>query len=166
MSWKAIAGSILFVLILLAGSNFLNWKLTSISYYKDGQNSVIKDSTETRIDTVFVEVEVTKYEWIIINEGVTDIVNDVVTYSTSLDSTFVIDEDTVAVLTQDISFTEGIFEILTKLEIRPVEKIINVTKTIFQTVPVEVPADPPFYNTFWFGSVFSTIAIILLALFL
>ena len=67
------------------------------------------------------------------------------------------------VLNQDISFTEGVFETLLKIDIRPVEKIITVTKTEYRTVIKEVPADPPFYNTFVFGSVFTTIALLLLA---
>lgn len=160
MSWKAIAGSILFVLILLAGSNYVTWKVTSETYYKDGVSSVVQDSVKA--DTVWVEVEVIKYEWIIVKQAEADTVDEIITYSTSLDSTFVIDEDTVAVLKQDISFTEGMFEILTNIEIRPIESIIITTE--YKTIVVPVPEGNPFYDTTVFGIILTLVLQAIIAL--
>ena len=167
MSWKAgiIAGGI--ILILLAGSNFVNWKLTSVSYYEAGQNSVIQDSMAvTAADTVWAVADtVIKYEWLIVSEAVIDTVNEVVTYSTHIDTAVVINKDTVAIINQDISLTEDIFEILMKIDIRPVEKIINVIKTEFRTVIKKVAADPPFYNTWIVGFISGVISFLLLVIF-
>lgn len=155
MSWKAIAGSILFILILLAGSNFVNWKLTSKAYYKAGQNSVVQDSIITDIDTVKVPYPVpVYYEKKETKKAEIDSTEDAIIYTTSLDSTFVMGGDTVATLVQEIAFSEGMFDILSKIKIYPIESIIDSTTTVYQTVEVPVPADPPFYNTFWFASAF------------
>ena len=58
------------------------------------------------------------------------------------------------------------FEVLRDIEIRPVGKLINVVETIFQTVPVEVPADPPFYNTWIIGFISGIISFLLLVIFI
>jgi len=160
MGWKAIAGSILFVLILLAGSNLITWKLTSKTYFKDGVSSVVQDSL--KIDTVYVEIEVIKYEWIVVKDAEVDTIDEIITYSTSLDSTFVIGEDTVVTLNQNISFTEGIFEILTNIEIRPIESLI--IKTEYKTIKVPVPEGNPFYNTTVFGIILTLVLQAIVAL--
>ncbi len=165
MNWKAIAGSIIFVLILLASSNFVNWKLTSKAYYKDGQNSVIQDSVKTdtltviKIDTFYINI----HHYI---KAKVDTVGEVVFYSAKTDTVIIENQDTLAIIKEEITFNEGIFEVLMDIEIRPVEKLVEITKTVFRTAMVEVPADPPFYNTFWFGTVFTIIAAVLLAIFL
>ncbi len=167
MSWKAIAGSIIFVLILLAGSNFVNWKITSTSYYNDGyndgQSSIVQDST--RADTVrvpypdpfpvYIEREI---------EAETDTIDSVITYSAKIDTTVMKGGDTVAVITQDLYFTEGIFKTLMEIEIRPVERLVLITKTTFSTVPVFVNIDPPFYNTTVFGIILVLAVEVMLAI--
>ncbi len=113
--------------------------------------TLTQDSTVVTSDTVWVVADtVIKYEWLIIKEADTDTIEDIITYSTHIDTALVINKDTVAVINQDISLTEGIFETLMKIEIRPVEKIINVIKTEFRTVIKEVRISS-FPNTFLTG---------------
>ena len=167
MSWKAgiIAGGI--ILILLAGSNLVTWKLTSVSYYKDGQDSVVQDSVITDIDTVKIPYPVpVYYEKKETKKAEIDSTEDAIIYTTSLDSTFVIDGDTVATLTQEIAFSEGMFTILSKIKIYPMESIIDSTTTVYQTVEVPVPADPPFYNTWVTGFISGIISFLLLVIFI
>ncbi len=119
-----------------------------------------QDSTAIEIDTVWAVADtVIKYEWIFVNVADVDTVEDVLTYSTQLDTTIIIDKDTVLVLTADISFIEGIFETLMKIDIRPVEKIINVIKTEFRTVVREVSVSE-FPNTFITGFISMAILVI------
>ena len=131
----------------------------------DTRASIVTDSTVVvTTDTVWAVADtVIRYEWLIVSEAVIDTVNDAVTYSTHIDTAVVIDGDTVAVIKQDISFVDGIYEILTKIEIRPVEKIINVVKTEFRTVIKEVRISS-FPNTFLTGFISAIITIIALAL--
>lgn len=144
----------------LIASHYFYGNFRYDSGHRDGVSSVSQDSV--KIDTVFVEVPVIEYEWIVVKEAEVDTVNDasndLMTYSTSLDSTFVIDKDTVAVLKQDISFTEGMFEILTNIEIRPIEKIITVTNTVYQTAIKEV-AVSKFPNTFLTGFISAVVLV-------
>ncbi len=164
MSWKAIAGGILFVLILLAGSNFVTYKLSDKSGYDRAVATLTQDSTIVTADTVWAVTDtVIRYEWLIIKEADTDTVEDVITYSTHIDTAVVMGIDTVAVINQDISLTEGIFETLMNIEIRPVEKIINVIKTEFRTVVKEVRISS-FPNTFLTGFISAIITIIAVAL--
>ena len=164
MGWKAITGIIIFILIILVGSNIVNWKLTSTSYYNDGQDSVIQDSTIVEIDTVRVPYPDPFPVYIKVKvEAETDTTDDTITYSTHIDTALVIDKDTVAVINQDISITDGIFEVLMKIDIRPVEKIINVIKTEFRTVVKEVRISS-FPNTFLTGFISAVITIIAVAL--
>ena len=134
--------------------------------YADAVAAVTVDSTEVIIDTFYVETEVIKYEWLIVNEGVIDTVNEGVRYSTSLDTTVVIAQDTVAVLKQDISFSEGMFEVLSKIDIYPIERFIEVNKTVFRTVEVPVPASPPFYNTWIAGFISGIISFLMIVIFI
>jgi len=123
-----------------------------------------QDSTVVITDTVWVKADtVIRYEWLIVSEAVIDTVEDVLTYSTHIDTTVIINKDTVAVISQDISLTEGIFETLMKIDIRPVEKIINVVKTEFRTVVKEVRISS-FPNTFLTGFISAVITIIAVAL--
>jgi len=183
MTWKAgiIAGGI--ILILLAGSNFVNYKISYKAGYSAAVATLTQDSTVVTTDTVWAKADtVIKYEWLIVNEAVIDTVNDVVTYSTHIDTVIIKEttvamnyehyyeaytkKDTVAIINQDISFTEGIFKTLMKIDIRPVEKIINITETIFRTVEVPVSADPPFYNTWLAGFISGVISFLLLVIFI
>ncbi len=119
-----------------------------------------QDSTTIEIDTVWAVADtVIKYEWIFVNVAEIDTVEDVLTYSTQLDTTVIVDKDTVLVLTADISLTEGIFETLMKIDIRPIEKIINVVKTKFRTVIKEVRISS-FPNTFITGFISMAILVI------
>ncbi len=134
----------------------------------DTRASIVTDSTVVvTTDTVWAVADtVIRYEWLIINEAVIDTVNEVVTYSTQIDTAVVMGKDTVALISQDISLTEGIFQTLMKIDIRPIEKIVNVVKTEFRTVIKEVPADPPFYNTWITGFISGIISFILLVIFI
>jgi len=78
----------------------------------------------------------------------------------------IIEQDTVALISQDISFTEGIFKILMDVEIRPIKETITIDKIIFQTVEVPVPANPPFYQKFTFGFVTGILLMLLTIIFL
>ena len=131
--------------------------------YEDCLNSLTIDSTKT--DTLTI----VKYDTVYINihhyvRADVDTVNESLVFSTKIDTSVVIDKDTVVTLNQSISFSQGYFDIITDIQIRPVEKLVEVVKKVFRTVKVPVPADPPFYNTFWFGSVFTAIAILLIGL--
>ncbi len=131
----------------------------------DTRASIVTDSTVVvTTDTVWAVADtVIRYEWLIINEAVIDTVNEVVTYSTQIDTAVVMGKDTVALISQDISLTEGIFQTLMKIDIRPVEKIINVIKTEFRTVIKEVRISS-FPNTFLTGFISAVITIIIVAL--
>ena len=131
----------------------------------DTRASIVTDSTVVvTTDTVWAVADtVIKYEWLIVNEAVIDTVNDAVTYSTRIDTAVVINKDTVAIINQDISLTEGIFETLMKIDIRPVEKIINVVKTEFRTVVKEVRISS-FPNTFLTGFIPAIVTTIAVAL--
>ena len=130
----------------------------------DTRASIVTDSTVVITDTVWAKADtVIRYEWLIVSEAVIDTVEDVLTYSTHIDTAVVINKDTVAVISQNISLTEGIFETLMKIEIRPVEKIINVVKTEFRTVVKEVRISS-FPNTFLTGFISAIITIIAVAL--
>ncbi len=126
--------------------------------------TLIQDSTAVTVDTVWTVADtVIVYEWLIVNEAVIDTVEDVLTYSTHIDTTVIMGTDTVAIINQDISLTEGIFETLMKIDIRPVEKIINVVKTEFRTVVKEVRISS-FPNTFLTGFISAIVTTIAVAL--
>jgi len=114
-------------------------------------------------------------------EADVDTVNDVITYSTHIDtaivyhrdSTFntIMVSDTVAVISQDISltlikdaYTEGLFNVLMNIELKPIEKIITITEIVYQTVIKEVAASPPFYNTWIVGFISGVIMFLILAI--
>ena len=160
MSVRSTLLAIGITIVVLIASHYFYGEFKYKSGHRDGVSSVVQDSV--KVDTVFVEVEVIKYEWIVVKEAEVDTVDEIITYSTSLDSTFVVDKDTVAVLKQDISFTEGIFEILTNIEIRPIEKLI--IKTEYKTIEVLVPESNPFYNTTVFGIILTLVLQAIVAL--
>ena len=149
--------------------------------YKQGASDTVDSVTQdsVAVDTVIVAtidtVFITSY---VLIEAKVGTVGEVLFYSANLDTTILVEkirkmggwtiyeEDTLAIIKEEITFSEGIFEVLRDIELRPIEVIRTITESIYQTVPVEVPADPPFYNTFWFGSVFATLALLLTALLL
>ena len=120
--------------------------------YDDAVATLTTDSTAVVIDTFYVKADtVTKYEWVLVNVADVDSSKDALVYSTQLDTSIVIEGDTVATLREDISFSDGVFAILMDLELRPVEKIVEITRTEFRTVKVPVPADCTFPNTWLTG---------------
>ncbi len=131
----------------------------------DTRASIVTDSTVmVTADTVWAVADtVIRYEWLIVSEAVIDTVNEAVTYSTHIDTTVMIGGDTLAAITQDISFTEGIFETLMKIDIRPVELLVATTRTTFRTVIKEVSVSK-FPNTFLTGFISAVITIIAVAL--
>ncbi len=137
------------------------------SGYKDAVASVTQDSVEIRIDTVKIPYPdpFPVYLERTIDADI-DTVDNIITYSTHIDSTVIIDGDTVAVINLDISLTEAIFKILMEIDIRPAEYLITLTRTEFRTVPVFIPADPPFYNTWIVGFISGVISFLLLAIFI
>lgn len=169
MSWKAIAGSIFFVLILFAGSNFVTWKITTSQVTKDVQASLTQDSVRVdtlRVpypDTIYVKGDTIKIK---ADKEITELGT---IFKTNISIPIISKEDTIGIIDEKIIFNpeDETFKIIVEdLIIKPIEKYIPIVTTIYQTIPVEVPADPPFYNTFWFGSVFTIISAVLLAIFL
>ncbi len=135
---------------------------------REGYNRAVatltQDSTVVEIDTVRVPYPDPFPVYIKVKvEAETDTTDNTIIYSTHIDTALVINKDTVAVINQDISFTDGIFETLMRIEIRPVEKIINVVKTEFRTVVKEVRISS-FPNTFLTGFISAVITIIVVAL--
>ena len=130
-----------------------------VAGFNDGVRSITLDSTITLVDTVEV-TDTIEIRYYTVSEAVIDTVNDAVRYLTHLDTTVVVKEDTVMQLNQHISFSEGIFKILSEIETYPVEKWITKTETIYQTQVKEVPADNPFYNT-WLAGFASALVIVL-----
>ena len=189
MSTKSLLISVGIVAVLLIASHYFTYKTAYSKGYDDAVATLTIDSTKTdtitvvKYDTVYIKIHhYTRADV----DTVHNVTGDALIYKMLVDTSVVIAEDTVVVLKQDISFApsfitdgggnewtvytkddfKGYFDIITDIQIRPVEKLIEVTKTVFRTVKVPVPADPPFYNTFWFGSVFATIAILLIGLLL
>jgi len=168
MNWRAliITGSI--ILILLAGSNFVTYRVTKNVVKKELLESIIKDSVVvdtvivTKIDTIFIENKNVN-----IKAKKTEEKNETI-FSKEFEVPIISKKDTVGELKEKVSFNlkKETFDIVRDIIIKPVEKLVTVQKRIYKTVPVEVPASPPFYNTFWFGSVITTIAIIILAILL
>ena len=153
-----VAGGI--VLILLAVSNFITWRVTKSIVTDDVIATLTTDSTA--VDTVLTVEYDTVYIYFPYYAGaLIDTVGDDIVYSTQIDTSVVDKGIEVFHLKQSVSFSNGYFDIITDIQIRPVEKLVEVTKTTFRTVLKEVPANPPFYNTYIFGSV-STIVVILL----
>ena len=163
MSVKSTLWAIGIAIAVLIASNYYTYKTAYSKGYDDAVATLTIDSTKT--DTLTI----VKYDTVYINihhytRADVDTVNESLVFSTQIDTSVVVDSVEVFHLKQSVSFSQGYFDIITDIQIRPVEKLVEVTKTVFRTVKVPVPADPPFYNTFWFGSVFATIAILLIGL--
>ena len=136
-----------------------------VAGYNAGFHSVIQDSSITHTDTVFT-TDTVKVRYDVVREAEIDTINDALRYTTQIDTSVYENGTKVATLKQDISLTRGIFSILTDIDVFPVERLVTTTETVYQTATVEVPASPPFYNTFWFGSASTIIAILLIVLLL
>ena len=169
MSWKALIISGGIILILLAGSNFVTYKVS----YNQGKKDAIASITQgsVRIDTVFVPLLDTvfvKADTIKVKAG-KEVAESGTIFKTRIAIPVIMEEDTIGIINEKISFNpenETFNVIIEDLVIKPIEKYVPIVTKIYRTIPVEVSVDPPFYNTFWFGSVFATIALILVAIFL
>ncbi len=160
MSLKSTLVAAGVILLILAASHYFTYRAGYSDGSDDKEATLTQDSTVVTTDTVWAKADtVIRFEWLIVNEAEIDTIEDVITYSTHIDTTIIIDKDTVAVINQDISLTEGIFETLMKIDIRPVEKIINVIKTEFRTVVKEVRISS-FPNTFLTGFISMVILVI------
>ena len=121
--------------------------------YDDAVATLTTDSTA--VDTVLtVEYDTVYIYFPYYAEAQIDTVYESLVFSTQIDTSVVINEDTVVVLKQDISFApsfitdggggkwtvytqddfKGYFDIITDIQIRPVEKLVEVTKREFRTV--------------------------------
>jgi len=126
--------------------------------------SIVQDSVEIRIDTVripypdpfpvYIEREI---------EAEIDSIDGVITYFAEIDTTVMAEGDTLVVIEQSLSFSEGVFKTIMKIDIRPVEYLITLTRMEFRTVPVFIKADPPFYNTWIVGFISGVISFLILA---
>jgi len=165
MSWKAIAGSIFFVLILLAGSNFVTWKLTTSALRKEFKTSVTKDSSETIIDTVWLKPDTIRIRTASVKKADFNIINEVGFHSADFDTMIVENGDTLAIIKENISFVDGMFELLRDIKIMPPEQSAETEDTInWQTAIIEIPADPPFYNTWIAGFISGVISFVILVI--
>ena len=129
-----------------------------------GKGMVMHDSTTVRIDTVIKKVPdpfPVYYERK--KQAEVDTLENIIFYSAGFDTTVVVDGDTLAVITEDVIFDGNMLEVIREIKIIPVEKLIIKTITEWQTVMMEVPADPPFYNTFWFASIFWGLVAVIVA---
>ena len=160
------------IIILMLIASFFTGRITC---YRAGEDDTIanltQDSTSVdtltivKYDTVYIKIHhYVRADVDTVSGALNEALNGAINYSTNIDTSVVVDSVEVFHLKQSISFSEGMFEVLSKIDIYPIEKIVEVTKTVFRTVKVPVPADPPFYDTFWFGSIFTAIAILLIGL--
>ena len=160
MSWKSTLITVGVIILTFAVIGYFYGEHKYIRGYDDTVATLSQDSTEVIIDTFYIKGRETTVYIPYYAEAVIDTVDNTIIYSTQIDTSVVIDKDTIAVLTQDIVFSEGYFDILTNILIKPVEKLVKVTKTEFRTVIKEVEADPPFYNT-WIAGFISGIVLFL-----
>jgi hypothetical protein len=149
MSVKSTLIALGVVLIFIALGYFYGEKKYDTGY-DDAINSITLDSTVTTADTVYTKGrEVTVYIPYYV-KAIVDTVDESIIYSTELDTSVVIEQDTVVTLKQDISFSEGFFNILTDLVIKPIKETVTINTTQFQTVVKEIPVSQ-FPNTFLTG---------------
>jgi hypothetical protein len=158
MSFKSFGFAVLSHLILLAVGFFIG------RYTAPEPKLPSFEPREAKVDTVIrwkdSEAQiVSKDEPAIINPKQPEI------YRSILDTIAVIGEDSIDVL-QSITFNDSTktFGSILNIKMRKMER--TIIDSIFVPQIIEVPADQPFYDTFWFGSVFSIIAVLLIAIFL
>ncbi len=165
MSFKSTLLVTGIVIAVLVASHYAVHIVTKNIVTEDVLASITQDSVVTVIDTVRVPYPdpFPVYLERTIDADI-DTVDNIITYSTQLDTTIIIDGDTVAVINQDISLTEGIFNILMNIELRPIEKTITITETVYQTITKEVPSSPPFYNTWIVGFISGVISFLILVI--
>ena len=174
MNWKSILAMSIVIAVLVVTHYFYGEHR-----YKQGASDTVDSVTQdsVAVDTVIVAtidtVFITSYYLI---EAKVDTVGEVLFYSANLDTTILVEkirkmggwtiyeEDTLAIIKEEITFSEGIFEVLRDIELRPIEVIRTITESIYQTVPVEVPADPPFYNTWIAGFISGVISFLILVI--
>ncbi len=117
---------------------------------------VTQDSAEVRIDTFYIKGDTIRLP------AEKEMADSGMIFRTELTIPVITGLDTVGMIKQKVSFDseKEMFNIvIEELIIKPATKYIPVfKKTYYQTAIREVPADPPFYNTFWFGVIFTTVA--------
>ena len=117
---------------------------------------VSQDSVKTVTDTFYVKGDTIRLP------AEKEMADSGVIFRTELAIPVIVGLDTVGMIKQKVSFDseKEMFNIfIEELIIRPVTKYVPVSvKTYYQTAIKEIPADPPFYNTFWFGVIFTTVA--------
>ena len=117
---------------------------------------VTQDSVKTIVDTFYVKGDTIRLP------AEKEMADSGIMFRTELIIPVIVGLDTVGMIKQKVSFDSGkeMFNIIIEeLIIKPVTKYIPVLmKTYYQTAIREVAADPPFYNTFWFGVIFTTVA--------
>ena len=172
--------STIIAVVLLAAGLFASHYFTYKTAYSTGYDAAVAtlsvdstavDTVITKADTVFVikfrhyvDADVDSISWVD-ETGQTDSVLFDIVYSTQIDTSVVSGTDTVATLTQNISFSNGYFDIVTDIQIRPVEKLVEVTKTSFRTVLKEVTVSE-FPNTWLTGFISGVISFLIMVLLL
>jgi len=187
MSTKSLLISVGIVAVLLIASHYFTYKVGYSNGTDDTIATLTQDSTTVTSDTTWNirDSVVIKYKWARLVFADVDTVNESLVFSTQIDTSVVIAEDTVVVLRQDISFApsfitdgggnewtvytkddfKGYFDIITDIQIRPVEKLVEVTKTSFRTVVKEVTVSE-FPNTWLTGFISGVISFLIMVLLL
>ncbi|KKL93218.1 hypothetical protein LCGC14_1876960, partial [marine sediment metagenome] len=94
-----------------------------------------------------------------------NIINEVGFHSADFDTMIVENGDTLAIIKENISFVDGMFELLRDIKIMPPEQSAETEDTInWQTAIIEIPADPPFYNTWIAGFISGVISFVILVI--
>ncbi len=163
MSWKfgIIAGGVILALLAVIFYFYGEHKenvgvektLTSLT---EDSLRITQDSVKAIIDTFYIKGDTIRLP------AEKEMADSGMVFKTELTIPVIVGLDTVGMIKQKVSFDseEEVFDIIIEeLIIKPVTKYIPVImKTYYQTAIREVPADPPFYNTFWFGVIFTTVA--------
>ena len=153
------------IIILMLIASFFTGRITC---YRAGEDDTIANLTQdsTSVDTLTI----VKYDTVYINihhyiRADVDTVNESLVFSTQIDTSVVVDSVEVFHLKQSVSFSQGYFDIITDLQIRPVEKLIEVTKTSFRTVVKEVTVSE-FPDTWLTGFISGVISFLIMVLLL
>lgn len=157
MSWQSTAIALVVVAVLAFFAGRFSVKVP-----------VVTEQVVVQTDTVIVwrdaEVEI-----VYRNVPATDTIGgyQTTTYMVTLDTLVVVSGDSISIR-QQLAFdeTKKEFDSWLDVKVRKMETVLidSVYTTLIREV--EVPAEQPFYDTFVFGSVFSIIALLVLAIFL
>ena len=158
MSWKSFGFAVLSHLLLLAVGFFIG-RMTA-------PEPLPPEIGEAKRDTVYLPYagEIPKAEIKYIKIPAEEAKPGI--FNIKIDTTFVMAGDSID-LQQTVAFDESrkTFDVMFDLAIRKADQMV-VVDSIPYLVEVPVPTEQPFYDTFWFGSVFAVIAGIILAIFL